>query len=803
MSLITPDVMARVGVGLTQRISKLRDNVLLTEKEICIERAVLLTESYQTTEGEAQVIRCAKALKKVLEGIPIYIFEGELIVGNHASKPRSAPVFPEYSWRGLLDEMDSFANRPGDKFIISEKKKQKLRDVLGYWKGKTVEDTVSSMVPCEVTQSVDALAVYVHKALEGIAEVCPDYPRILQTGFNKIKEELGSRLASLDIASPDYCEKAGFYQAGVIVSDAIISYAKRYAVLASDMAEKEKDFDRKKELERIAEICDKVPAQPAESFWEALQFLYFVQVVIQNETNGLGVTPGRFDQYIYPYLKKDLAEGKLGLENAQELLECFWLKMNEPIKLWNNVCAKLFAGFPMTQNCIIGGILPNGEEGTNLLSYMCLDAEADVRLPQPGFSLRVHSNTPEDLLLKACRVLRLGAGGKPKFFNDNIGVQHLLSLGASIKEARDYVPVGCVETEVPGKTFGNHFAGLINIAKCLELSLNNGLDPRTGKQIGPRTGDPTAFSSFEELLEAFKQQVSYCVKLLVCLINIAELAHQKLAPMPFLSLLVSGCVENGKDITMGGAIYNFSGPEIAGIPTVADSLAALKRLVFEDKRLTKEELLETLKDDFQGKKGEKVRQMLLNDAPKYGNDDDYVDLIAKEVEVFCCLEISKHTNPRGGRYSPAVYTVSANVPLGEVVGATPDGRKAWQPLGENISPCQGRDKKGPTATMKSVAKLDHVLAPNGTLLNMKFNPKALATESDIKRFADLIRAYFDLGGYHVQFNIVDAATLKNAQRNPEKYKDLLVRVAAYSAFFIELSKELQDDIISRTEFETI
>lgn len=782
------------------RVLRLRDSIILAKKEICIERARLVTEAYKETEGEPTAVRRAKALRKVLEEMSIYISDGELIVGNQASKIRNAPLFPEYSYKWILEDMDSFATRPGDKFRISEGKKEELRKILSYWKGKTLTDRILSIVPEDIKTLIDKLVIHPHKIYEGIAEICVDYEKVLKRGFNEVKSEIENKLAELNPTSPEYCRKLTFYKAELITCDAIVNFARRYAAKAWELAEKERDAKRKKELETIAVICDKVPAQPAETFWEALQSLWFIQVVIQIESNGLGVTIGRFDQYIYPYYRKDIDEGRLSQAEAQELLEAFWVKTNEPIKIWNNEGAKLFAGFPMTQNIIIGGVLPDSSDAINELSYMCLDAEAHVRLYQPAFSVRLYSKTPDDFLLRVCEVIKAGSN-KPKLFNDNAGIAAALRVGVTLAEARDYVPVGCVEITIPGKTFGWHFAGMVNLGKCLELALNDGVDPFTERRIGPKSGDPIAFKSFAELMIAYETQVSYVVKQMVTVLNIADTIHAELAPMPFMSLLVSDCIEKGLDITAGGAKYNFTGPEGGGIPTIADSLAAVKKLVFEEKKVTMDELKDALSKNFEGY--EELRQMLLDDAPKYGNDEDYVDFIAREVELNYCNEVDKYINPRGGKYTPAVYTVSSNVSLGEVTGATPDGRKAREPFGDNISPCQGRDRKGPTAVLKSVTKLDHIMPTAGTLLNMRFNLSALEGPGKLARFASLIRAYVELGGYHIQFNIVSEKVLRDAQKHPENYRDLLVRVAAYNAFFVEISKELQDDIIARTEFQDV
>jgi pyruvate formate-lyase/glycerol dehydratase family glycyl radical enzyme len=781
--------------GPTPRVDRIKERFLAITSEICVERAKLITESYKETEAEPIHNRRAKALEKILNEMTIFIQEDELIVGNQATKPRASPIFPEFSCKWLEAELDRLEKRTGDVFLISEDKKKTLRELFPYWQGKTSNERAAALMPQEA-KDAQAAGVFTvgNYFFNGVGHISVDYAKVLREGLNGIIAEAEAEMAKLEVTDPAQLKKMHFLRAVVIANKAVIRFAERYAEEAERLAAKEKNPERKVELQEIARVCRKVPAQPAKTFREALQSFWFVQLAIQLESNGHSISPMRFDQYMYPYYKA--GEDTMTVEQMQELLDLLWIKFTEINKVRDEGSTKAFGGYPMFQNLIVGGQTRDGEDATNELSYMCLQATANARLYQPSISIRVHDGTPDSLYIKALEVSRIGLG-MPAYYNDRFIIPALLSRGLTREDARDYGIIGCVEPQVGGKTEGWHDAAFFNTAKVLELALNDGVDPATGKQLGPKTGDLTSFKSFHDVMGAYRKQMEYFVKQLVISDNAVDIAHGERAPLPFLSSLAADCIAKGKSLQEGGAHYNFTGPQGVGVGNVGDSLAAIKKLVFEDKAVTQAELKEALRTNFEGK--EVLRQMLINRAPKYGNDNEYADEIAREGALIYCKEVEKYTNPRGGRFQPGLYPVSANVPLGAVVGATPDGRKAGTPLADGVSPVSGRDNAGPTAAVKSVAKLDHVIASNGTLLNQKFHPNALKDERGLRNLKAVTETLFLGGGLHVQYNVVSRETLLDAQKHPENYRSLVVRVAGYSAFFTALDKALQDDIIARTE----
>lgn len=781
--------------GPTPREERIKERFVKITPEICVERAKLITESYKETEAEPVHIRRAKALAAILSKMTVFIADDELIVGNHTTKARSSPIFPEFSWKWLEAELDRLAKRSGDVFLISEESKSTLRELFPYWDGKTTNERAAALMTQEA-KDAQAAGVFTvgNYFFNGVGHISVDYAKVLAKGLNGVIAEATTELAHLDVTNPDDLKKMHFLRAVVIANEAVINFAERFAVLAEAMAAGEKDPDRKSELEEIARICHKVPAQPATTFWEALQSFWFVQLAIQIESNGHSISPMRFDQYMHPYYLA--SQDTMPVEQMQELLDLLWIKFTEINKVRDEGSTKAFGGYPMFQNLIVGGVTRDGEDATNELSYMCLQASANTRLYQPSISVRIHEGTPDALYMKALEVTRLGLG-MPAFYGDRFIIPALLSRGLTREDARDYGIIGCVEPQVAGKTEGWHDAAFFNMAKVLELALNDGVDPATGKQLGPKTGVLTSFASFDDVVAAYKAQMEYFVKLLVISDNSVDIAHGERAPLPFLSSLADDCLAKGKSLQEGGAHYNYTGPQGVGVANVGDSLTALKKLVFDEKAVTLAELKDALDTDFKGR--EDLRQMLVNRAPKYGNDNDEADELARLGALIYCKEVEKYTNPRGGGFQPGLYPVSANVPLGTTVGATPDGRKAGTPLADGVSPVSGRDNVGPTAAIKSVAKLDHVIASNGTLLNQKFHPNALQGEPGLRNMMAVTETLFTNGGTHVQYNVVGRDTLLDAQQHPENYKGLVVRVAGYSAFFTALDKALQDDIIARTE----
>ena len=830
----------------SSRIGKLIDNLYEKMPEIESARGRLVTESYKMTENLPIIKRRSAAFAHILRNIPIVIREGELVVGSATVAPRGCQVFPEYSYEWLLSELDTVSERAADPFYISEKTKAELREIYPWWNGKTTSDLAKANMAPEAYEAFVEHSVFTpgNYFYNGIGHVCVDYGKVMKIGYRGIIAEAQGALDKLDVSDGDYVTRSNFLYAVIESCEAVIEYARRYSALAKEMAGKESNPERKRELEIISKNCARVPEFGATSFYEACQTFWFIQLLLQVESSGHSISPGRFDQYMYPYFKKDIDEGKITYEQAQELLDCIWVKFNDINKVRDAASADGFAGYGMFQNLIVGGQNIHGMDATNDLSYMCIEAAMHVPLPQPSISIRVWNGSPEPLLIKAAALTRLGTG-LPAYYNDEIIIPSIMARGLTLEDARDYCIIGCVEPQKAGKTDGWHDAAFFNMCRPMELAFSNGYD--RGKKIGPDTGDVSRMKTFEEFYEAYKTQQSYMIKLLVNANNAIDMAHAVRCPLPFQSCMVEDCIGRGKSLQEGGAIYNFTGPQGFGIANNTDGLVAIKKLVFEEKKFTLQELKDALSANFgYGVRGaaaerltteiatqlasgginidegvirtiydevtnqtslsdskksryKEIKRLIEEDAPKYGNDIYDVDMFARDVANSYTKEVEKYKNPRGGIFQAGLYPVSANVPLGASTGATPDGRLAYTPLADGIGPASGRDVKGPTATANSVAKLEQSVASNGTLLNQKFHPSALQGMGGLTKFVALIRSYFDQKGMHVQFNVVTKETLLDAQKNPEKYKTLVVRVAGYSALFTTLSRSLQDDIINRTE----
>ncbi|WP_400245340.1 glycyl radical protein [Niallia sp. JL1B1071] len=840
-------------VQVSPRIEKLIEHLYASDPRVEAERAVLITESYQQTESQPIIIRRAKALQHILENMKIVIRPDELIVGNLTTTPRGTQIFPEFSNQWLEDEFDRIEKRTGDVFLIDQSTKEALSETFKYWKGKTTNELATELMAPETIKAMDAGVFTVgNYFFNGVGHISVDYKKVLKIGLKGIKEEARIALDGLDLGDPNAIEKSHFLEAVIISVDAVITYGKRLAQKAVEEAVVATDTNRKEELNTLAQLLKRVPENPAESFYEALQSFWIIQAVIQIESNGHSISPMRFDQYVYPFYKKDVEGGLLSEDKAQELLDCLWVKFNDVNKIRDEASTKAFGGYPMFQNLIVGGQDKRGLDATNLLSYACLEASAHTKLPQPSISIRVWNRTPDSLLHKAGEVSRLGLG-MPAYYSDEVIIPSLENRGICLEDARDYGIIGCVEPQVGGKTEGWHDAAFFNIPKVLEITLNNGYVD--GKVIGLHTGTVESFATFEQLESAFKEQMTYFVNLLVNADNAVDVAHGTRTPLPFLSSMVENCIDKGKSLQEGGAKYNFTGPQGVGIANTGDALLAIKKLVFDQKELSLVELKQALDTNFgrgsltptsapepvqesnsldltklsseklvellQGllandsnnsavatkptttanvsKDGEYIRSLLLNGAPKFGNDIDEIDYLVREVALVYCEEVQKYKNPRGGTFQPGLYPVSANVSLGLNTKASADGRYEGEPLADGVSPTSGRDVSGPTAVLNSVAKLDHHIASNGTLLNQKFHPSAISGEQGLRNLGSLVRGYFDQKGMHVQFNVISRDILLDAQKNPEKYKNLVVRVAGYSAHFVSLDKSIQEDIISRTE----
>ncbi len=830
-------------IAKSPRIDLLVDALYEKMPQIEADRAVLLTESYRETEGEPIITRRAKAFRHILENIPITIRDHELIVGSATKMPRGCQVFPEYSFDWLEAEFDTVEHRTADPFYISEETKQTLSEVYKYWKGKTTSELATAYMSEEAKTAIDhGMFTPGNYFYNGIGHVTVDYPKILAIGYTGLIEEARQARASLSVGDADFARRSHFLDAVIMSAEAAIRYAGRYAELAANMAKTEGDVRRRRELEQIADVCREVPRYGAKSFREACQSFWFIQMLLQIESSGHSISPGRFDQYMYPYYKADLDRGLITREEAQELMDCIWVKLNDLNKVRDAASAEGFAGYSLFQNLIAGGQDKYGRDATNDLSFMSITATEHVFLPQPSFSVRVWNGTPHEFLIRAAELTRTGIGF-PAYYNDEVIIPALQSRGLTLEDARDYNIIGCVEPQKAAKTDGWHDAAFFNMCRPLELVFSNGMDK--GVQIGPRTGDVAAMKTYEEFEAAYRTQMEYFIALLVNADNAIDVAHAERCPLPFQSSMVDDCIKRGKSLQEGGAVYNFTGPQGFGIANITDGIYAVKKLVFEDKKYTLAFFREALENNYgvdmdsamaakltqrvaesiaaAGKEITPedikaiyltVRENKCSDADKqkyaalladiaelvkFGNDDDEIDAFAREMAYTYTRPLEQYRNPRGGIFQAGLYPVSANVPLGAQTGATPDGRLAFTPIADGVSPAAGRDVNGPTAAANSVSRLDHYIASNGTLFNMKFHPSALEGRSGLESFVALVRGYFDQKGSHMQFNVVSRETLRDAQKHPEKYKSLVVRVAGYSALFTTLSRSLQEDIINRTE----
>ena len=827
----------------SDRIPKLVENLYAKMPEIESARAILITESYRQTENEPMVIRRAKAFAHILENIPIVIRDLELIVGSTTIAPRGCQTYPELSYEWLEAEFDTVETRSADPFYISEKTKQELKEANAYWKGKTTSELATSYMEPETLLAMEHnIFTPGNYFYNGVGHVTVKYGEVLAIGFSGIKAKAQAELDKLCLADGDYQKKSRFLEAVMISCDAAIEYARRYARLALKEAEECTDPVRKRELLQIAQNCANVPEKGATGFYEACQSFWFVQQLLQIESSGHSISPGRFDQYMYPYYQKDMESGKITREFAQELMDCIWVKLNDLNKCRDAASAEGFAGYSLFQNLIAGGQNEEGIDVTNDLSFMSIQASMHVFLPQPSLSVRVWNGTPHEFLIRAAELTRTGIG-LPAYYNDEVIIPSLMSRGLTLQDARDYNIIGCVEPQKSGKTEGWHDAAFFNMCRPLELVFSNGIDK--GVRIGPATGNVEDMTTFEQFYDAYKKQMDYAIQLLVNADNAIDMAHAERCPLPFLSSMVDDCMKVGKTVQEGGAVYNFTGPQGFGVANMADSLYSVKTLVYDEKKITMGELKEALATNYgKGLGAEDVAAMtakianeikeagktigekevaailntvvaaseapevkangerilkLIEEVPKFGNDIPEVDAFARDVAYTYTEPLQNYKNPRGGSFQAGLYPVSANVPLGAQTGATPDGRLAYQPVADGVSPSAGKDVNGPTAAANSVSRLDHYIASNGTLFNQKFHPSALSGRNGLENFVGLIRSYFDQKGSHMQFNVVSRETLLDAQKHPEQYKHLVVRVAGYSALFTTLSKSLQDDIIRRTE----
>lgn len=784
---------------INERVKKLKNDYLSATPQVCAERSRLFTEYFRQSEGEPIVLRRANAFRHVLQKMTIVIHEPELIVGSQTKYIRGSSVYLEDSCDWVQKEINQFSQREMQKKNISEYDRNLLLEDAEYWKGKSVKDRVSILWHekwgKKIEECDEARVFLLDQQGSHGGRVAADYPKVLTKGLSGIIEEVRELLQELTVHSYEDLRKKFFLEAVIISFQGVIDFAKRYAALARELPRSGVSPARKTELEHIADICEWVPANPARTFHEALQSFWFTHLAIEIENCTSGYTPGRFDQYMYPFYRQDISNEKLTREKAAELLGCLWLKFTQIERCTSHSLSKVVAD-SMYQNITIGGQTPEGHDATNELSYLILDVTKSLKVIQPTISLRYFDGLTDDFLHKAVDVVRSG-GGMPAWFGDKNAITSLVSHNVPLAEARGYSPVGCVDKGIPGATADLLGAGVVNMAKCVELALNDGRDPLTKKQIGPKTGDPREFNSFDDLTEAFREQLRYFLDMAISCQLMRYALHPDLVPLPFTSGLVNDCIRRGKGIDQGGVRWRklFAASPF-GMVNTANSLVAIRKVVYEDNALSINKLLEALQADFEGY--EDIRQMLWK-VTKYGNDDDDADLMVNELYQMAIDIISQYKNPWSDPLASMFGGVTFHYYFGSTTGALPDGRKARTPLADaTLSAFPSTDLHGPTAVIKSATKIDTIRSL-GTILNLKFTPQVLKSTYDLRKFLSLIKTYFDLGGWHIQFNVVDRKTLIEAQKKPDEYRDLLIRVAGFSMFWVDLAPEIQNEIIARTE----
>ncbi len=778
------------------RVERLRQRIVDAPREVCVERARYLTQSMAASRELPPLTRMSMALEHILDNISVIIRDDELIVGCRTSRPKGAPLFPENKWKWIEGDLEDFGNRVLQKVLITEEQQRELKqDILPFWRGRTVEDRLEERLPSDVAEDMDKYVfTMVLEITYGIGHFTMNHPKILREGLSGIVAEAEERYKTL--TPEERLEEKGLLYDAVIRSlRATIRFANRYADLAESLAEDESDPRRAAELRTIAHVCRRVPEHPARTFREAIQCVYFIHLVAQIESGGNSISLGRIDQILYPYYAADRQANRITPEQARELLALLFIKTNE---IWNILEEAFIPGGEgtegkTTQNVVVGGVDADSEDATNELSYIGLDAYADVRTVQPNFGVRLSSKARRDFFQRAIEYAKDGA--LLHFFNDEAIIESLQRGGCALQDARDYGVVGCVEPSAQGKTFGSTFAVQFSGIKCLEFALSNGVDNIFGYRAGIESGDPATFGSFDQVWKAYDAQVSHFMGQMTRGMAVLDEVIAELVPSPFASAMIEGPMEKGLDLTQGGATYNSTGVQLIGFSNVVDSLYAVQKAVFQDEAMSLTELVTSLANDWD--EAEDMRAYLLHKVPKYGNDNDEVDTVAARVLGHFCDEVLRHRNYRGGQFWPGVFTVGFHIALGAFAGASADGRCAGEVLGNGITPTNGNAVGGPTALVNSVTKLPLTHIHNGVNLNMRFNPSGVKPEI----LMALVQAYFQQGGCQVQFNMVDSETLREAQAHPEKYGDLVVRVSGYSALFTGLSEIAQDEIISRMEYK--
>ena len=785
---------------MTDRVQALRNKYFSSRPCITAERLVLQTEAYQRFAGDAAPLFRAKVVNYIMEHMTTLVMDNELIVGTPTNKYRGANLHPEFqsAEKFYLHDIDAFPTRKCDPYDVSpEDRGTIIKTLKDYWIGRSMEDIASQVLPPDIEKArrEDLISVGLRNGVSG--ETTCDHEKLLRVGLRGYIDECRERIAATCSQSAEEQEKIDFWNACIIQCEGLITYAHRMADEAARQAEQCADPERRAELLQIAENCRVVPENPPETFWQALQMVWFAHVYFHIEVCTTACGFGRFDQYMWPFYRKDVLEDKsLGREAALELLECFYLKACEVYEVRDQWYASSFAGYPMWQILVVGGQTPDGQDASNDLSYLCLDAAAEMQTTQPVMALRVWEGTPEALMRKGCEMVQAGMAN-PGFFNDEAAMKMSLGKGCSMEEARDWTIVGCIQPGPGGGTTdGSPDAGYVNAPKVLELVLHNGIDPATGDRMGLETGDPRDFKNIEELKDAVKKQLLYFYNKIRVGYNMMQPYHATRFPVIFASMVTKGCVESGRSVQQGGAKYSTAGMFVTGAANLADSLVAIEKCVFEDHDLTMDQLIRVLDKNFEGE--ERTRQLLLNKPAKFGNDDPHVDGVYREMLQFIASNVQSWHDARGGYYSFSNLSQTVNVSHGAVCGATPDGRLAGEAFCDNASPMMGRDVNGPTATVKSVASMGQENFHDGALFNIRFDPQGVSGERGLQAIEGVIRTFFTHGGEHIQINVVDDETLKAAQKHPEQYRGLMVRVAGYMAYFTELDKDAQDSIIYRT-----
>ena len=803
------------------RVNHLRQTFLDRPYEIDVERLRLVTEAYKKYEGYPRKLQCAYAFENVLLNTTLYIYEEDLILGEIAAPAKASPIYPEFSVNWIIDEIlhSPFEEREHDQFYIrNDEERAEILELCAWWQGKTVEDLINSRLEEEqkkgsqLGKKIFQTNLY-HYA--GTGHLAADYEMLMKLGYNGLIAKAQAKLDALSKRDPEYADKKEFYTAMIIMLEAAKKYIERYAKLAEDMALAEADPKRKAELEEMAVNCHAIAGGAPQTFWQAMQLFNIATALIQVESNGHSISYGRMDQWLYPYYEADLKAGRITKEFALELIEVEYVKMNNPTKLKDkgSMAVRNGRGFG-GESLTIGGVDRDGNDATNDLTMLMLEGSAHTRMMNPWVCVRMHEKTPYELQVKTVECIRAGYG-HPKLFNDEPAIRGMLRKGMTLEEARDYCVVGCVEIDLPGKEYGWHDAAYVNTPKMMEMVVNGRrcLDCGThcmrwekcgalGEKLGPNTGSLETCQSFDEVLESVDKQFEYWTDQMCSSLCIIDNAHRARKPIPYVSAFFEDCIESGHDLTEGGAKYNGTGPQASGMATCADSLATVKQLMFDEKRFTGAELLQAVKDNWKGH--EKIHALVNSSkVHHYGNDDDYADELFKYMFECYCRHIAGRKNPRGGEFSPGVYSVNANVAMGLNTNASLDGRKAGEAISDNMGPVHtevgSHDISGPTAIVNSLTKVDHSLATNGTLMNLRFPQEAVAGIEGRDNLVSFIEEYMAKKAMHVQFNIMSAATMRAAQKKPEDYKDMLVRVAGYSAYFVELGKPLQKDLIQRTE----